>query len=140
MGQSGAGKTHLSMAIVNGLMQKKKVSAIYFPFREKMTELKQSVTEKGPYRELMDKFKKAQLLMIDDLFYGRVSSADLNPMYELVNYRYLNNLPMIISTEKTMEKLFSYDEALASRIYERTHSHQIEIIGAEFNYRRRERK
>jgi DNA replication protein DnaC len=88
----------------------------------------------------MDKFKKAQLLMIDDLFYGRISTADLNPMYELINYRYLNHLPMIISTEKTMEQLFSYDEALASRIYERTNSHRIEIIGAEFNYRRRERK
>jgi DNA replication protein DnaC len=88
----------------------------------------------------MDKFKKAQLLMIDDLFYGKVSNADLNPLYELINYRYLNNLPMIISTEKTMNQLISYDEALATRIYERTYSHQIEIIGEEFNYRRRARE
>jgi DNA replication protein DnaC len=137
MGQAGCGKTHLSMAICNKLMQEKNVSAIYFSYRQSVTELKQTATDRSAYIAAIDSYKKAQLLMIDDMLKGRTSGADLNALFELINYRYLNNLPMVISTEMTMQQLLEFDEALMSRVYEMTKGHQIEIIGTGLNYRLR---
>ena len=37
--------------------------------------------------------------MIDDLFKGSISKSDVNIVFELLNYRYFNNLPVIVSTE-----------------------------------------
>ena len=39
------------------------------------------------------------MLLIDDLFKGSISKSDVNIVFELLNYRYFNNLPVIVSTE-----------------------------------------
>ena len=49
---------------------------------------------------------------------GMPSSADLGIAYELLNYRYNNNLITIISSEYTVEKIYEFDSAIAGRITE----------------------
>ena len=39
------------------------------------------------------------MLLIDDLFKVSISKSDVNIMFEIVNFRYFNNLPIIISCE-----------------------------------------
>lgn len=39
------------------------------------------------------------MLLIDDLFKGSISKSDVNIMFEIVNSRYFNNLPIMISCE-----------------------------------------
>ena len=58
-------------------------------------------------------------------------------MFEIVNYRYLNNLPLIISTEFTVDRLLDFDEAIGSRIFEMSKNYLVEIEGKENNYRLR---
>ena len=58
-----------------------------------------------------------------------------NIVYEIVNYRYNNNLPVIISTEKKPGELIEFDEAIASRLLEMCYSHIIIFSGEELNYR-----
>lgn len=67
------------------------------------------------------------MLLIDDLYKGKITETDINIMFEIVNYRYLNNLPMIISSEHSIEKLLCIDEAIASRIYQMSKSHVAQI-------------
>ena len=38
--------------------------------------------------------------------------------FEIINYRYINHLPTIVSTEKTPQELVAIDEATGSRIIE----------------------
>jgi len=52
-----------------------------------------------------------------------------------VNYRYFNNLPMIISTEKGGEDLIKIDEAIGSRILEMAKDYNMELKGGKLNYR-----
>lgn len=136
-GQVGSGKTHLSMAISNALMEKYKVGVIYMPYREEVTRIKQVVTDEIDYNKAISKFKTAQVLMIDDLLKGKNTEADVNILFEIINYRYLNNMPMIISTEKTMDELLDFDEGTMSRVIEMARGHRIEITGREYNYRLR---
>ena len=108
------------------------------PYRDAITKLKQSVSEnKEYYQELINKYKKAEILLIDDLFKGKVNETDINIMFEIINHRYINKLPLIVSTEYLIEEMLSFDEAIGSRIYEMAKGFIVEIRGKENNYRLR---
>lgn len=120
-GQVGAGKTHLAMAIVGELIEK--YTIIPFMYTEEIGRLKvdrNSFYEENQehYRNKMDKFKNAPVLLIEDLFWGKKSEQELEVMYEILNYRYNNKKPMIITTELDNSKLLILNEALGSRLME----------------------
>lgn len=135
LGQVGSGKTHLSIAIANDLM-KKNIGVRYMQYREAIMKLKQNVMDKEEYRREINKYKSAPVLMIDDLYKGKKQGdSDNNLVYEIVNYRYLKSLPMIISSEYTTDKLLAFDEAIGSRIIEMCKDRVVELVGGDLNYR-----
>jgi DNA replication protein DnaC len=89
------------------------------------------------YQNQVNKYKRARVLLIDDLFKGKLNATDINIMFEIINHRYLNQLPLIISTEFTADKLLDFDEAIGSRILEMCKDYTVELIGRENNYRLR---
>jgi DNA replication protein DnaC len=137
MGQSGSGKTHLTMAVANAVMETHLIGVTYMEYREEVTKLKQLVNDYERYEREINRLKYAECLMIDDFLKGKVTDSDINPVFDIVNYRYFNCLSMIISTEKTMTELRDYDEAIASRILERATGHIIRIEGRNYNHRLR---
>ena len=144
LGQVGAGKTHLCIAVANYLMEKH-IGVRYMQYREDIIRIKQSVVDDVAYAQEINKYKNATVLLIDDLFkgavhknrmgYEHVNEADLRAMFEIINYRYLKKAPMIISSEYTVDQLLDFDEAIGSRIIERCKGHIMELKGAELNYR-----
>lgn len=136
-GNPGCGKTHLALAIANTLLKKKQVPVVYMPYRDVITKLKQNILDEDYYKKTLSKYQNAEVLLIDDLFKGKVNDADINIMFEIINYRYLNRLPIIISTEYTVDKLLSFDEGIGSRLYEMAKQYVSEIRGSNNNYRMR---
>ena len=134
VGQVGSGKTHLSMAIANSLM-KEGVGVMYMSYREEIIRLKQNIMDEEYYRRCMDRFKRAKVLLIDDLFKGSISGSDVNIVFEIINFRYLNNLPVIVSCEKGVEEILVIDEAIGSRIYEMCCGYLVSLCGKRLNYR-----
>ena len=61
-------------------------------YRDVMTYVKQNIIDKEIYEKIVGKYKNVRVLLIDDLF-------KVNIMFEIVNFRYFNNLPIIISCE-----------------------------------------
>ncbi len=133
-GQVGAGKTHLGTACCLRLIERG-IPVIYMGYRETMTALKSKVTDEEVYTREINRYKKAPVLFIDDFLKGRITEADINIVYEIVNYRYNNHLPMIISMEKTLDALISFDEAIGSRLIEMCRGYIIQFTGKELNYR-----
>lgn len=134
MGQVGAGKTHLGIAICAELINKG-VPVIYMPYRNAVTGLKQHMIDEDFYNREIEKYSKAAVLYIDDFLKGKLSETDVNIMYEIINYRYMNNLPMIISTEKSLEGLLKFDEAVGSRLIEMSRNFVVTFRGSNLNYR-----
>lgn len=134
-GQPGSGKTHLGMAICNNLLNVCHVGVTYMAYRNAITRIKQAVRDKENYYTELNPYCNARLLYIDDLFKGKPTEADLNIIYELVNFRYMNNKPMIISTEKLQGELVDIDEAIGSRILEMCRGNIVKLQGKELNYR-----
>lgn len=144
LGQVGSGKTHLSIAIANNLM-KQNIGVRYMQYREDIMKIKQSTVDEIAYSREINKYKTASVLLIDDLYKGAVTKnrmgyevvneADLRAMFEIINYRYLKKLPIIVSSEFTTDKLLSFDEAVGSRIIQMCKGHIVELKGQELNYR-----
>lgn len=128
LGQPGVGKTHLLTALANNLIQKKQVSVLYFPFVEGFNDLKDDF---GLLEEKLTKMKRIGVLFIDDLFKGREfpTPFQLEQMFAVINYRYLNHLPIMVSSEKTVDELCDFDEALGTRIYQMSRDYTVVIKG-----------
>lgn len=133
-GQVGAGKTHLGIAICSNLMSQN-VAVYYMAYRNAATKIKQLMTDEVAYNKELQCYMQARVLYIDDLLKGRITESDVNILYEIVNYRYMNNLPLIISTEKSIDDLLDFDEAIGSRIIEMCRGNIIQLRGKELNYR-----
>ena len=132
MGQVGAGKSHLSLAIANELMDNG-VGVVYMSYREVITRLKQNIMDEVYYHRVMGKYKNARVLLIDDLFKGKVTESDVNIMFELLNFRYFNKLPLIVSCEMDVGMILNVDEAIGSRLVEMCKC--VELKGKKLNYR-----
>lgn len=137
-GASGRGKTTLGLAIANNLINTG-VGVRYMPYRDVVTSLKQQLGSdaKYYYNEQMHRLKSARVLFIDDLLKGKITESDINIMYEIINYRYLQRKPVIISTEKTIEQLLEFDEAIGSRLIEMSKGYIITFDKSVPNYRLR---
>ena len=136
LGNCGAGKTHLSIAIANNLMSKN-IGVLYMSYREAVTKIKQVITDDEVYNKQISRYKNARVLLIDDFAKGKTTEADVNIMFEIINYRYLNAKPIIISSELTQDRLLNFDEAVGSRIIEMCKSRICEVVGVKNNYRLR---
>ncbi|MDP4144908.1 MAG: ATP-binding protein [Bacillota bacterium] len=134
LGQVGSGKTHLSLALGINLLNKG-IAAVYMPYRDVITKLKQNIMDEEYYNSTLSKYKHAKVLIIDDLYKGKITESDINIMFEIINYRYLNCLPIIISSECVSEKLLDFDEGVGSRLLEMCKDRIVEIKGSENNYR-----
>jgi DNA replication protein DnaC len=75
----------------------------------------------------MDKLKTIQVLYIDDFFKGKITEADINAMFELLNYRYINRLQTIISSELMFDAIMNVDQAIAGRIKQQAGEFLIQI-------------
>ena len=90
-------------------------------WRDESTALKGLVTDSDIYTKKMNKLKSVPVLYIDDFLKGGFTEADLKLAFEVLNARYNDTkLRTIISSEMSIKKLISIDEALGGRIYERS--------------------
>lgn len=120
VGRPGSGKTHICTAIVGKLIEGGK-NCKYMLWRDEVRELKALVNDNSAYRERMNLLKNVDVLYIDDFLKGRaVSDGDLNVAFELLNARYNAWKRTIISGERTIGAIMDIDEAIGSRIYERS--------------------
>lgn len=128
LGQPGCGKTHLLTAIANNLMVRKQVPVFYFPFVEGFNDLKDDF---DLLEQKTQRMKRVEVLFIDDLFKGRdyPTPFQIEQMFAVINYRYLNHKPIMVSSEKTVDELCDIDEALGTRIYQMCQDYTVVVKG-----------
>jgi len=130
-GKVGAGKTHLCTAIcyefIKGCMR-----TIYMPYREAFSVLKRmlSANARDEFDHYLQSLKTTEVLYIDDLFKcekGKLpTSWEIEMIYEIIDSRYRNSeLKTIISSELNINQVLEIDEAIGSRIYERSKFYNI---------------
>lgn len=118
-GKSGSGKTHICTAVCSRFIERG-VDVYYMAWRDESRQLK-AMMNTEELNERLDRLKKVKVLYIDDFLKGGCNDADIRLAFEIINYRYNNTrLRTIISTEASIETLIGIDEAMGSRIKERS--------------------
>lgn len=116
----GSGKSHLCTAVCKEMMLAGD-DVQYMLWRDVGVRLKASVNDVEVYRDMIGPLKNTKVLYIDDFWKGsKVTDGDINLAFELLNHRYIARTRTIISTEKTIEDILDIDEAIGSRIYQRS--------------------
>lgn len=105
IGRYGTGKTHLAFAIANSLLIQG-VPVIYETFINLMEKLKESYNKNElNYYDIIKLYCECDLLIIDDLGKERLSGWVLEKLFQIINTRYENMLPIIITTNYTEQEL-----------------------------------
>lgn len=114
LGKTGLGKTHLTLAIANAVIEQG-YGVIYDTAQNifmKMEDENFGRSEKKYTFSVLE----CDLLILDELP-DYASPFSVNTLYNIINTRMLRNLPMIISTNLTESELLSrYGERIFSRL------------------------
>jgi DNA replication protein DnaC len=144
LGAVGSGKTHLCTAIC-GTLIKRGYEVRYMLWKDAAQTIKAVTNESEEYDRLIYPLQTVKVLYIDDFWKTKKdekkkeceppSSADIDLAFKIINARYNNvELITIISSEKSMDELLNIDEAVGSRIYERSKRFLLKLTG-EKNWR-----
>lgn len=117
LGDTGLGKTHLSLSIAGEIMQNG-YSALYSSAPDLFRRLQNEYYGKGEQGvDTMDTLLKADLVIIDDLGAEIENQFNISALYNLINMRLNANRPVIISTNLTLKLIEKrYTDRVASRI------------------------
>lgn len=117
-GDVGTGKTHLAVAVMNDIIQKKRVPALFVTVPEFLDNVRG--TYNAPGRDLdewMDAVKNAEFLVLDDLGSEKPSAWVQERIFVIVNHRYREELPTIFTSNIGPKDLAAQlGERTASRI------------------------
>lgn len=133
IGGTGAGKSYLAQALgqrscLNGF------ESLYFPVNKLFKQV-QEAEAAGTYLKLLERIKKAKLVILDDFGLRNYSHAEATTLYDLLEDRYKKGSIVITSQVKPAgwRHLFE-DEVIAEAIIDRltSSSHIIEIKGPSY--------
>lgn len=112
-GKVGTGKTHLACSVAQGVMQKG-IPAQFINVVSMIAEIKENFD--------ISKFADVELLIIDDLGKEKGTEWVCETIYGIINKRYEQMKPTVITTEKPMSEMTLHYEdkgkAILSRISE----------------------
>lgn len=125
-GSSGSGKTSICSAICNELI-KQGYDVKYYSWRVVINNIKDMNRASERLREkenLIKTMQNCDVLYIDDLLKTLISysdkqlltAADVNITRDILEYRYVNFKPTILSGEYLPSEIVNIDDALGSRI------------------------
>lgn len=136
-GPCGVGKTHLAVAIIHELIQKKSVPCYFCDFRELIRNIQKTYTPESALTEtdVLDPIFKTEVVVLDELGAKRTSAWVEETVFYIINHRYNNNKLTVFTSnyidsgeeEDTREAFYKKEEdslvdrigvRLRSRIYE----------------------
>jgi DNA replication protein DnaC len=143
MGPCGIGKTHLSVAILRELVEKKGVSCLFYEFGSLLKEIQNSYDPVSQTSELtvLSPVIEAEVLALDELGATKPTDWVRDTMMQVINARYNDRKLTIFTTNYTDTRRQPSEETLEDRIGARLRSRLYEmcatvIIEGE-DYRRR---
>lgn len=131
MGGTGTGKTTLGMLIASEALKAGKTVGVYFA-PKLLTRIRQTYQEaeqENAYAHFFQRVTSVDLLYIDDLGSERRTDWVVEQLYAVVNERYENQRPMLITSNAEGEVIAEGQEQLEDQIGRRTISRLIEICG-----------
>lgn len=112
-GTFGTGKTHLAAAIANDAVRRG-IDLIFQPVPDLLDWLRASYgSADESYEERFERIRMVPLLILDDLGTQSATPWASEKLYMILNYRYINRLPTVITTNNSLQEM---EGRVASRL------------------------
>src|SRR5918911_1109036 len=128
MGTCGVGKTHLSVAILRGLIEKG-IACLFYEFGSLLKEIQNSynpVSQTSELKVLAPVFE-AEVLVLDELGASKPTDWVRDTMMQIINTRYNERRMTVFTTNYSDERRHERDETLEDRIGVRLRSRLYEM-------------
>ena len=113
MGPYGTGKTHLAAAIANFALSYG-VETIFLTVPDLLDWLRYSYQSSDlSFEDRFEELRNVHLLVLDDLGTQNATAWAEEKIFQIVNYRYLNRLPTVLTTNLGLDDL---DGRISSRL------------------------
>jgi len=119
-GDVGLGKTFLLSAICNSLTEAR-IPTLYVVFSDLLAAIRDSFKPESTQSEsrIMNATKEARVLILDDLGAEQVTEFVTNRLFDVINFRYNHNLPLVASSNLGTQQIADlYGPRIASRVLE----------------------
>ena len=129
MGSVGVGKTHLSVAILRELMEKKGINCLFYEFGSLLKEIQNSYNPISQTSELkvLELVFNAEVLVLDELGASKPTDWVRDTMMQIINTRYNDRKLTIFTTNYLDIRHAERDETLEDRIGIRLRSRLYEM-------------
>ncbi len=112
-GGYGRGKTHLAAAIANECVSLG-VPTLFLTVPDLLDSLRATYeAEDTTFEERFDQIRNSQLLVLDDLGTQHGTQWAREKLFQILNYRYINHLPLVMTTNLMLDEL---DGRIRSRL------------------------
>jgi DNA replication protein DnaC len=104
-GGYGCGKTHLAAAIANSVVSMG-VPTLFLTVPDLLDTLRFSYDSKDTtFEERFEEIRNAPLLVLDDFGTQNATAWAQEKLFQVVNYRYINKLPLVVTTNLDMDEI-----------------------------------
>lgn len=130
-GTYGSGKTHLTAAIANEAVNQN-VPTLFITPSDLLDRLRSgySSSEMG-FEERFDEVRNVRLLVIDDFGTQNITSWGQEKLFQLLNYRYINKLPTVITTNLILDEI---ESRIRSRLMDEELVRHIRILTLDYRH------
>ncbi len=130
-GPTGTGKTHLAVAAAKYVLEHHNMSVYVAAVPDLLDHLRSSFDPRAGtgYDDLFGMIKGAQLLVLDDLGTENTTPWAQEKLYQVVNHRYMEQMPTIITSNVDLKKI---DDRVASRIQDHRLSRYVEVDAEDY--------
>lgn len=117
MGSCGVGKTHLSVGIIRGLVEKG-VPCLFYEFGALLKKIQESYNAQAQTSEMkvLSPVYEAEVLVLDELGASKPTDWVRDTMMQIINARYNDRKLTVFTTNYTDMRRMQTDETLEDRI------------------------
>jgi DNA replication protein DnaC len=133
-GPCGVGKTHLAVAIARYAMEWHRMSAYFAVVPDLLDHLRSTFDPNSAagYDERFSSIRTAPLLILDDLGTENATPWAREKLYQIINHRYSEQLPTVITTNVDLSAKGKIDERIYSRIMDHRLTEHVAIEADDF--------
>ncbi len=114
-GRYGVGKTHLAAAIANTAVGSG-IPTIFLTVPDLLDALRYTFSaEDTSFEERFEEIRRAPLLVLDDFGTQNTTDWAREKLFQILNYRYINHLPLVVTTNLLLDEL---EGRIRSRLFD----------------------
>ena len=105
-GRYGCGKTHLAAAIANYVVVELGIPTLFITVPDLLDSLRYAYSDPDiTFEEQFEQVRQVDLLVLDDFGTQNATPWAQEKLFQLINYRYINQLPLVVTTNLTWESI-----------------------------------